>query len=144
MSDHDARALVENRIAQAVWKQVSHCTTSEARAAATRIMKDESILEALRALDAAQGEREDAAYEVAHWIAMEARVTEALNKNVAPIVQEGARRITALFTAPAQPEGERWCGCGDKLRPEDGDECWICASTCDPEQPETPNPDSNG
>lgn len=42
---------------------------------------------------------ESRAYDIAHWIAAEARVAESLDRSVAPIESEGARRIVALASA---------------------------------------------
>src|SRR5690606_35094561 len=50
---------------------------------------------------------ESRAYEVAHWIATEARVAESLGRSVAPIESEGARRIVALASARPTPADVR-------------------------------------
>lgn len=49
------------------------------------------------------GTLESRAYDIAHWIAMEARVAESLGRSVAPIEIEGARRIVALASARPTP-----------------------------------------
>ena len=50
---------------------------------------------------------ESRAYDIAHWIAMEARVAESLDRSVAPIESEGARRIVALASARPTPADVR-------------------------------------
>src|SRR5690348_2349453 len=49
---------------------------------------------------------EDAAYEIAHWIALEARVAEAADRSCVPVVAEGAKRIAALARSAPEERGE--------------------------------------